>query len=123
MLFLPSVARALFMSFSVAYTHRTFERMLTLIVGAILTSGRRTITGILWTLRGRVPGHPSTYHRVFSRAVWSLWPLGHVLAAAILRHIPASLSTAKAVIMTPCVRPITMSCFAGDTAGWSWPSR
>jgi len=89
MLFIPSVARALFMSFSVAYTHRTFERMLTLIVGAILTNGRRTITGILWTLRGRAPGHPSSYHRVFSRAVWSLWPLGHVLAAAILRHIPA----------------------------------
>ena len=38
MLFIPSVARALFMSFSVAYTHRTFERILTSIVGAILTN-------------------------------------------------------------------------------------
>ena len=40
------------------------------------------------TMRGLSRGHPSTYHRVFSRAVWSLWPLGKVLAAAILRHIP-----------------------------------
>lgn len=39
-------------------------------------------------MRGLVPGHSSTYHRVFSRAVWSLWPLGKLLAWAILRHIP-----------------------------------
>lgn len=39
-------------------------------------------------MRGLVPGHSSTYHRVFSRAVWSLWPLGKLLDWAILRHIP-----------------------------------
>lgn len=76
MLFIPSVARTLFMSFSVAYTRPTFERILALIAGTILTSGRRTITGILWTLRGRVPGHPSTYHRVFSRAGLVLVAIG-----------------------------------------------
>jgi len=89
MLSIPSAARALFMSFSVAYTHPTFERILTLTVGAILTTGRRTIIGILWTLRGLASGRASTYHRVFSRAVWSLWPLGHIVAAAILRQVPA----------------------------------
>jgi len=59
-----------------------------LIVGAILAVGRRTVTGVLWTMRGVIPGHYSTYHRVFSRAVWSPWPLGKVLAWAILRLIP-----------------------------------
>ena len=88
MLSLPSAAEPLMMSLSVAFTEPTFQRILPLAVGAILAFGRRTVTGVLWTMRGVVRGHHSTYHRVFSRAVWSLWPLGKVLAAAALRHIP-----------------------------------
>ena len=88
MLCIPSAAQSLFMSFSIAFTQPTFQRVLPLVIGAILTMGRRTVTAILWTTRGLVTGHPSTYHRVFSRAVWSLWPLGKVLAGAILHQIP-----------------------------------
>jgi hypothetical protein len=88
MLYLPSAAAPLLMSLSVAFTQPTFQRILPLIVGAILTMGRRTVTGVFWTMRGVIRGHPSTYHRVFSRAAWSLWPLGRVLASAILRLIP-----------------------------------
>ena len=76
------------MSFSVAFTEPTFQPILVLCVGAILTRGRRTVTGILRSVWALMDGHPSSYHRVFSRAVWSLWPLGKVLASAILRHIP-----------------------------------
>src|SRR3972149_3955930 len=61
---------------------------MTLLIGAILTMGRRTVTGVLWTARSIAPGHFSSYHRVFSRASWSLWPLGKVLAIAVLRLIP-----------------------------------
>lgn len=85
---LPSAAAPLFMSLSVAFTRPTFQRMLPLAVGAILTTGRRTVTAVLRTLRHLAPGHPSSYHRVFSRAPWSLWPLGKLLAAAILELIP-----------------------------------
>lgn len=88
MLSLPSAAEPLFMSLSIAFTQPTFERILPLAVGAILATGPRTITAALRTLGGLIRGDPSTYHRVFSRAVWSLWPLGEVLAAAILRLIP-----------------------------------
>jgi hypothetical protein len=88
MLSIPSAARSIFMSFSVAFTQPTFERVVPLTIGAILAVGRRTVTAILWTMRGVVTGHPSTYHRVFSRAVWSLWPLGKVVAGAILHQIP-----------------------------------
>jgi hypothetical protein len=62
--------------------------MVPLIVGAILTLGRRTVTGVLWTLRGVIDGHYSTYHRVFSRAAWSMGPLGKVLATTLLRLVP-----------------------------------
>jgi len=88
MLALPSAAEPLLMSFSIAFAEPTFQPSLELVVGAVLTLGRRTVTAMLWTMRGLSRGHPSTYHRVFSRAVWSLWPLGKVLAAAVLRHIP-----------------------------------
>jgi len=88
MLSIPSAAESIFMSLSVAFTNPTFQRIVPLGIGAILTVGQRTVTALLWTMRGLIPGHPSTYHRVFSRAVWSLWPLGKILAAAVLRHIP-----------------------------------
>ncbi len=87
MLSVPSAAQSLFMSFSIAFTPPTFQRILRVAIGAILTMGRRTVTAILWTTRGLITGHPSTYHRIFSRAVWSLWPLGKVLAGAILHQI------------------------------------
>ena len=114
MLTIPSAAQSLFMSFSIAFTQPTFQRVLPLAIGGILTMGRRTVTGILWTMRGLITGHSSTYHRVFSRAVWSLWPLGKVLAVSVF--------TARAAIMTRCVRPTSMWSFAGDTAGSCWVS-
>lgn len=48
----------------------TFQRILSLIVGAILTLGRRTVTNVLWTMRGAIRGHPSSYNRELSRAPW-----------------------------------------------------
>jgi hypothetical protein len=88
MLSLPSAARSLLMSPSVAFATPTFRRVLLLAVGALLTRGQRTVTGVLRTLHGVAPGHASTYRRVFSRASWSPWPLGKVLAQAILACIP-----------------------------------
>src|SRR3990170_7833112 len=88
MLPLPSAAEPLVNRFSVAFSDRIFQRVVVLMVGAILTMGRHTVTNILWTVRSIADGHFSSYHRVFSRASWSLWPLGKVLAMAVLRLIP-----------------------------------
>jgi hypothetical protein len=88
MLTIPSAAEELFVQFSSAFTKPTFQRILPLAIGAIVTLGRRTVTSILWTMRTVVKGHWSTYHRVLSRASWSLWPLGKILAAAILQFVP-----------------------------------
>ena len=88
MLSLPSAAEPLIVSLSVAFTEPTFNRIVPLVVGAILTPGRHTVTALLRTMRGLATGHWSDYHRVFSRAVWSPWALGRTLAAAILALIP-----------------------------------
>lgn len=88
MLTLPSAAEPLLMSLSVGFTQPTFQRIMPLVVGAILTIRLRTVTGMLWTMRGVIRGHHTTYHRVFSHASWSLWPLGKILASAVLNLIP-----------------------------------
>ena len=85
---LPQAAQTLLTTFSVAFSEPTFQRALVLLVGAILTQGRHTVTNMLWTVRAIAPGHFSNYHRLFSRAPWSLWPLGRALATAVLAWVP-----------------------------------
>jgi hypothetical protein len=88
MLTLPVVAKPLLSRFSIAFTKPTFQRAMLLFVGFLLTTGRRTVTHALWSTRVLWDGHFSDYHRVFSRARWSLWPLGRVLAGAVLELVP-----------------------------------
>ena len=85
MISLPSVAEPLLRSFSIAFTEPTFQRSLVLLVGAILARDRRTITNLLWNAGTLATGDPTDYHRVFSRAPWSLWILGRLLAVAVIR--------------------------------------
>ena len=87
MLTLPSAAEGLLMSFSVAFSEPTFRRMVCLCIGTILATGRRTVTSMVWSMRSVIRGHFTDYHRVFSRASWSLWPLGKILARAVLNFI------------------------------------
>ena len=83
MLVLPQEA-ALLERFAPAFTDPTYRRFLVLCVGAIVTMGRRSVSRILWSVGCLSEGHPSSYHRFFSKAVWSAWPLSRVLAAAVL---------------------------------------
>jgi hypothetical protein len=90
MLALPQAAESLISSFRCAFTRPSFDRFVLLCVGAIVTCGRRTVSRILWTVRSVVDAHPSSYHRFLSAARWSLWPMGRVLAAAVLERVDAS---------------------------------
>lgn len=84
MISLPRVAEPLLMMFSIAFTDPTFNRVLVLLVGALLARSRRTVNALLWIMGDLAPGHPSDYHRVLSRAPWSLWPLGKLLAKLVV---------------------------------------
>lgn len=86
---LPAAAEAVLSRFSIAFTARTFQRMLALFVGSVLVVGRHTVTRMLWVARTVASGHYTDYHRVLSRAKWSLWPLGKVLAGMVLDLVPA----------------------------------
>lgn len=87
---LPRAAEPLLSRFGIAFTPRTFQRVLLLFTGSVLAFGRHTVTRALWAARTLAAGsgHFTDYHRVFSRARWSLWPLGRVLAAVVLELVP-----------------------------------
>lgn len=85
----PKAAEPLVSALSVAFSRPTFQRVVVLILGAILSLRRRTVTAMLGVVGPLARGHWSDFHRVLCRASWSLWPLGKVVAAMILEWIPA----------------------------------
>ena len=136
---LPKAALPLLRSVAGACVLPKAKRLLTLMCGAILATGRRTISNLLRAVGGLAPGHPSSYHRVFSRRRWSLWPLAHSLTDLILRpssprapsrwpamtpstSIAAPRSTARAATVTPSARPTATPPIAGATSGSCWRS-
>jgi DDE superfamily endonuclease len=88
MAIIPDLAQPLVQPFAAAFTRPTFKRFLTLMAGAVLTTTRRTVTNLLRTARGLATGHPSSYHRVFSKRSWSTWAPARPLAETILRRFP-----------------------------------
>jgi hypothetical protein len=89
MLALPTAAEPLVDRVRATFTRPSFERFVLLCVGAIVTFGRRSVSRILWTIEPAAHGHASSYHRLFSKARWSLSPLAKVLAAMVLEMVPA----------------------------------
>jgi DDE superfamily endonuclease len=57
--------------FEAAFTAPTFQHVLVLIVGAILTPGRRTVAAALRVVGLEQDPHFSNYHRVLNRNQWS----------------------------------------------------
>lgn len=84
---LPPEARPLLQLLAPAFANPTYHRFTTLLVGAILTTGRRTVANLLRTLRHLAPGHATAYRRVLSRAPWSGLALGCALARFLLDHL------------------------------------
>jgi hypothetical protein len=65
----------------------TYHRFLVLMLGALLTTGRQTITNILRTVHPYANGHISSSHRVFSQRRWSAWVLARLLITFLLDHV------------------------------------
>src|SRR3954470_14079492 len=84
---LPPEAHLLVQVLALHFTSPTYQRLSTLLAGALLTTGRRTVANLLRTLRQLAPGHPSDYRRVLSRAPWSGLQLGCTLVRFLLDHV------------------------------------
>src|SRR3954453_21364581 len=86
---LPPEAHPLANALAFTFTSPTYQRFSTLLVGAVLTTGRRTVANLLRTLRHLAPGHPADYRRGLSRAPWSGVELGCALTRFPLDHLVA----------------------------------
>jgi hypothetical protein len=86
MLVIPSFARPVLDQFAPVFFHPTYQRFLVLLVAAILTTGRRTVSNLLRTVPGLAPGDPSSYHRVLSKRRWTAFRLARLLAKFLLDH-------------------------------------
>jgi SRSO17 transposase len=83
----PICAMPVLTMFRPAFSTPTYHRFLVLVLAAILTTGRRTVTNLLRTVRSQAQGHGSSYHRVFSKRRWSAWALARTLITFLLDHV------------------------------------
>ena len=83
----PACAMPVLTMFRPAFSTPTYHRFLVLVLAAILTTGRRTVTNLLRTVRTQAPGHVSSYHRVFSQRRWSAWALARILITFLLDYV------------------------------------
>jgi hypothetical protein len=84
---LPPETHPLAQVLALHFTNPTYQRFVTLLVGAVLTTGRRTVANLLRTLRHLAPGHRTSYQRVLSRAPWSGLELGCALTRLVLDRL------------------------------------
>jgi hypothetical protein len=89
MLVIPSFAQPLLSQFAPVFWQPTYQRFLLLLVAAVLTTGRRTVSNLLRSVAGLASGDPSSYHRVFSKRRWSSLRLARILVTFILDHCVA----------------------------------
>jgi hypothetical protein len=85
---IPALLEPLVQQARTCFTAPTFERLELLILGYVLTPGRKTLSRILQYLRPLLRGHYSSYHRVYSHAAWNSTALWRMLAACILELLP-----------------------------------
>jgi hypothetical protein len=84
---IPACTMPLLSMLRPTFSTPTYHRFLVLLFAAILTTGRRTVTNLLRTVRFQVQGHISSYHRVFSQRRWSAWALSRTVITFLLDHV------------------------------------
>jgi hypothetical protein len=87
---LPVEAQPLLAVLLPHFTQPTAARFVVLTVGAILTTGRRTVANLPRTVGGLAGGHDASYRRVLSAARWSGLAVGCALARYLLDHLVPS---------------------------------
>jgi len=71
------------------FTEPTLPRFVSLVIGLIVSMGRRTVSHSLVPIQPLLEGHWSNYHRLYSSAKYSLRRLAAVLVRMIVARLPA----------------------------------
>src|SRR6476619_3994401 len=84
MLNLPAEMTAFLAQFAPLFTPSVWYHAQILLVGAILTPGKRTVTAVLSVMGLRQSRHFQNYHRVLNRARWSSRALSQQLLLVLI---------------------------------------
>ena len=84
MLTLPREIMAVLQPFAPAFGKRVWQRVMVLVVGAILVPGQRTVTSVLRVMGLSLDSHFQNYHRVLNRDRWSSLALAPILLRLLL---------------------------------------
>lgn len=85
---LPEDIIPILAAFSPLFSTRVWAQAQVLLLGAILTPGKRTVSAVLRTLGLSQDPHYINYHRVLSRAVWNPLQASRILLGLILKLLP-----------------------------------
>ena len=80
----PDTLQVVFSAWSAGFGETVFPKFVTLLLGALLTTGRRTVSHVLHVVGDLADADPSSYHRVLSMRRWSMWCLARPLATCLL---------------------------------------
>lgn len=81
---LPAEVATIFLPFAQLFSTRVWNHVQVLLVGSILTTGKRTITSILEVMGLAQQGNFQNYHRVLNRAVWSNLQASRILLVTLV---------------------------------------
>lgn len=82
---LPTGFARLILAFAPVFSKRVFQSVQVLLIGAILATGKRTVTAVLRVMGLDQQTHFQTYHRVLNRAVWSSLATSRILLTLLVR--------------------------------------
>jgi hypothetical protein len=86
---LPAALEGVLASFAPLFRRPTWRRAQVLLLGALLSPGRRTVTQALRVMGRAHERHFPNYHRVLSRARWSCREAGRILLLLLVRTFAA----------------------------------
>lgn len=82
---LPTGFAHLIVAFAPLFSKRVLQSVQVLLAGAILATGKRTVTAVLRVMGLDQQPHFQTYHRVLNRAVWSSLAASRMLLLLLVR--------------------------------------
>jgi hypothetical protein len=90
MLTLPEAIIAILTPFAMLFQRRTWLKAQVLLIGTVLTPGKRTVTSALRVMGLSDAGTFANYHQVLNRARWSSLKVSRVLLYLLLRYLDSA---------------------------------
>lgn len=87
--FMPGAILSLLAHFAHVFTNPTWRNAQVLLIGAILSNGKRTVSSALRVMGLSSESNFSKFHRVLNGSKWDSWRMAKILLGLVLRYIPS----------------------------------